>query len=109
MKLHTLMVLEKEAAIRLGNLNSGDCPDTLHRKRRITPVDIRALNSLNAIMPKRRLKHMMYRLRGCLYETDFRCGLSQIIAATKKRYLSQRKPRFIKYGCSVVTEICDCF
>lgn len=46
----------EEAAIRLGNRNSSDFPNTLHRKRRITPVDIRALNSLNAIMTKKATK-----------------------------------------------------
>lgn len=45
-----------EAAIRLGNRNSEDFPKTLHQKRRITPVDIRALNSLNAIMTKKATK-----------------------------------------------------
>ena len=43
----------EEAAIRLGNRNSGDFPNELHLKRRIIPVDIRALNSLNAIMSKK--------------------------------------------------------
>lgn len=43
----------EEAAIRLGNRNSVDFLDILHQKRRITPVDIRALNSLNTILTKK--------------------------------------------------------
>ena len=43
----------EEAAIRLGNRNSEDFPEAIHRKRRITPVNIRALNSLNTIMAKK--------------------------------------------------------
>lgn len=39
-----------EAAIRLGNRNSEDFPDTVHRVRRIIPLDIRALSSLNEVL-----------------------------------------------------------
>lgn len=46
----------EEAAIRLGNRDSRDFPEELHLKRRITPVYIRALNSLNAIMTKKAAK-----------------------------------------------------
>jgi len=45
-----------EAAMRLGNRNSENFPETLHRKRRITPVNIRALNSLNTIVAKKATK-----------------------------------------------------
>lgn len=40
----------EEAAIRLGNRQSEDIPASVHRARRITPLDIRALNSLNAVL-----------------------------------------------------------
>ena len=36
-----------EAAVRLGNREASYFPKKEHRKRRITPVNIRALNSLN--------------------------------------------------------------
>ena len=37
----------EEAAMRLGNLKSDDIPEKIHRKRRQTPIIVRALNSLN--------------------------------------------------------------
>ncbi len=40
----------EEAAIRLGNRRSEDFPDEVHRARRITPLDVRALNSLNQVL-----------------------------------------------------------
>lgn len=43
----------EEAAIRLGNRNSNDFPDKVHRKRRIIPINFRALNSLNKILTKK--------------------------------------------------------
>lgn len=39
-----------EAAIRLGNKNSENFPDEIHRARMITSLDIRALNSLNNVL-----------------------------------------------------------
>ena len=43
----------EEAAVRLGNRNSYDFPDKVHRKRRIIPVNFRALDSLNKILLKK--------------------------------------------------------
>jgi len=45
-----------EAAIRLGNRNSNDFPDKVHRKRRVIPVNYRALESLNEILLKKATK-----------------------------------------------------
>ncbi len=39
-----------EAALRLGNRKIADFPDKVHRPRRIIPLDIRALNSLDRVL-----------------------------------------------------------
>ncbi|HYA43244.1 MAG TPA: hypothetical protein VEF34_18220 [Syntrophobacteraceae bacterium] len=43
----------EEAATRLGNLDMKDFPDKVHRGRRIIPISIRALRSLNDILAKK--------------------------------------------------------
>ncbi|MFC1495725.1 hypothetical protein ACFL6W_10625 [Thermodesulfobacteriota bacterium] len=43
----------EEAAVRLGNRDSNDFSDEVHRKRSIIPFNYRALDSLNKILSKK--------------------------------------------------------
>ena len=49
-----------EAAMRLGNRQESDFPKKKHLERRITPVDIRALNSLNERLFKKSKKEYSF-------------------------------------------------
>lgn len=41
---------EAEAAMRLGNRSEEDFPEALHQTRRLVPLDVRAISSLNAVL-----------------------------------------------------------
>lgn len=47
---------KEEAAMRLGNRSSGDFSDKVHRARRIIPLNVRALNSLNQVLHNKATK-----------------------------------------------------
>jgi hypothetical protein len=51
---------EEEAAIRLGNRNSNHYSKDVHLKRRMTPVDIRALDSLNGRLGEKATKQYSF-------------------------------------------------
>lgn len=50
----------EEAAIRLGNRRSEDFPKEVHLVRRIIPLDVRALNSLNQVLSDKATKQYVF-------------------------------------------------
>lgn len=50
----------EEAAMRLGNRRSEEFPHEVHLARRITPLDVRALNSLNQVLHDKATKQYVF-------------------------------------------------
>ena len=82
-----------EAAMRLGNRQESDFPKKKHRERRTTPVDIRALNSLNERLFEKSKKIYSFSPVWLLIRNGFALwGLNEYNQNKKNIYIPESHP-----------------
>ncbi|BBO73445.1 hypothetical protein DSCW_08620 [Desulfosarcina widdelii] len=84
---------DEEAAIRLGNRESSHYSKEIHLKRRMTPVDIRALGSLNRRLGKKAEKQYSFSPVWLLIRNGFSLwGLSDYKKNKSRIYVPENHP-----------------